>query len=428
MHRWANRAAMLIVGIGVPASLAQFAAAQAADQSPQVVDRTPDRLFSAGPNPVPGGSNASANVAVGEDAATNAVPGDVLSPGEWRRVDRSVDRALTWLASQQLPDGSFPSIPTGQPGVTSLCMMAFASHGHVPGEGLYGERLERAVDFVIGCQKENGLLALVAPEGARIDRNVHHEIGTCSAYNHAISSLVLSEFYGMSEPTRARRIQAAIERALATSLEMQRWPKKRATDLGGWRYVHDPGQYADSDLSITGWELMFLRSARNAGFDVPKQPIDDAVAYVRRCYSRQYGAFQYIAGDNDHRSRGMAGAGILALAHAGFHNAPETKKAGDWILEQDFDQYNVVLQYNPGWPHDRYHYALLNCCQGMYQLGGRHWEEFYPRIVRIVLANQRADGSWPVDSHWHDGQFGSAYTTALVVVSLGAPNQLLPKF
>ncbi len=97
---------------------------------------------------------------------------------------------------------------------------------------------------------------------------------------------------------------------------MQRWPKDRADDRGGWRYIDDGGtnsQY-DSDLSITGWHLMFLRSARNAGFNVPKQPIDDAVGYVRRCYSQQHGVFEYCTGDDDDRSRAMAGAGILALA------------------------------------------------------------------------------------------------------------------
>jgi hypothetical protein len=31
-------------------------------------------------------------------------------------------------------------------------------------------------------------------------------------------------------------------------------------------------------------------------------------------------------------------------------------------------------------------------------------------------------------SHLNDSQFGNAYTTALVVLSLGAPNQLLPMF
>jgi hypothetical protein len=130
----------------------------------------------------------------------------------------------------------------------------------------------------------------------------------------------------------------------------------------------------------------------------------------------------------DERSRGMAGAGILALAHAGFHGAPETRKSGDWILQQGFDEYNVLIQFNQAQPHDRYHYGLFNCCQGMYQLGGRYWAEFFPRVVKAVLTNQQVDGSWPADSHWHDGMFGNAYTTALVVISLGAPNQLLPIF
>ena len=42
---------------------------------------------------------------------------------------------------------------------------------------------------------------------------------------------------------------------------------------------------SDSDLSVTGWHLMFLRSARNAGFDVPDRAIADAVAYIRRTFS-----------------------------------------------------------------------------------------------------------------------------------------------
>jgi hypothetical protein len=355
-------------------------------------------------------------------------PANVLTPDEWRRVEAAVSRSLKWLASQQQADGSFPTIDTGQPGVTSLCMMAFVAHGHVPGEGRYGRRLERATDYVLSCQKPNGLVTLLGPEGPRITRDIHFEIGTCAAYNHAISSLMLSEYYGMSQAQRAKRMEGVINKSLAASLEMQRWPKDRAADRGGWRYVHDPPNHPDSDLSITGWYLMFLRSARNAGFNVRKEPIDDAVAYVQRCFSEDYGAFQYIGGDADHRSRGMAGAGILALAHAGFHNAPEARKTGDWILQHGFDEYNGTVTFNPSWPHDRYHYAVFNCCQGMYQLGGAHWEQFFPRIVQILLENQQPDGSWPSDSHWHDSQFGEAYTTALMVITLGAPNQLLPVF
>ena len=47
-------------------------------------------------------------------------------------------------------------------------------------------------------------------------------------------------------------------------------------------------------------------------------------------------------------------------------------------------------------------------------------------LILALLANQQQDGSWAAESHFHDAQFGNAYTTALVVMSLGAPNQLLP--
>jgi hypothetical protein len=305
--------------------------------------------------------------------------------------------------------------------------MAFMAHGNLPGDGKFGTQLQRATEFVAGCQKANGLITLIGPDGPRISRAVDHDVGVTAAYNHAISSLTLSEVYGTSKADRSTRLKRVISTSITATLVMQRWPKDRDIDNGGWRYVDDFDHH-DSDLSITGWELMFLRSARNAGFDVPAQSIEDAVRYVRRSFSQQYGAFGYAADDGDFRSRGMAGAGILALAHAGQHGAPEAVRSGDWILRMRFDDYNKIERFTQGWFNDRYHYGLFNCCQGMYQLGGRYWAEFFPRAVRTVLANQRGDGSWPAESHFHDARFGNAYTTALVVLSLGAPNQLLPIF
>jgi hypothetical protein len=271
------------------------------------------------------------------------------------------------------------------------------------------------------------LLTVVGPDGPEITREVSHDMGVCAAYNHAIASLMLSELYGMSGPERAARIEKVIGRSIVASLQMQRWPKDRDEDHGGWRYVDDFDDH-DSDLSITGWNLMFLRSSRNAGFDVPKPAIDAAVAYVRRSFNPTYGAFGYTTGRGDERSRAMAGAGILALAHAGYHNSAEAKRSAQWLEGYSFESYNEYLPFNQGWAHDRYHYGLFNCCQAMYQLGGRHWEQFFPPVVRTVLENQDSDGSWPAESHFHDGQFGNAYTTALVVMTLGAPNQLLPVF
>lgn len=360
----------------------------------------------------------------------DSTPANVLSTSEWQRVDAAVERSLAWLASQQQNDGSFPSIELGQPGVTSLCVMAFMAHGHLPGDGPYGRHLENAVDYVLDSQRANGLVARVGPDGPRISRNLPHEVGGACAYNHAISSLMLAELAGMGQSKNVERIERVVTKSIAVSLEMQRWPKTPAEDSGGWRYVSTPVYGTDSDLSITGWQLMFLRSARNAGFVVPKDSIDAAVKYIRRCFHRDYATFVYMQGKGaqDLRSRAMAGAGILALAHAGEHNAEEAKRAAEWLLKYDFDKYNQIETFTQRWPIDRYHYSLFNACQAMYQLGGRPWERFYPRTVRTLLASQERNGSWPAESHFNDAKFGNAYTTSLVLLSLGAPNQLLPIF
>lgn len=105
------------------------------------------------------------------------------------------------------------------------------------------------------------------------------------------------------------------------------------------------------------------------------------------------------------------------------------RQAGEWLLRQKFDQYNCDEPFEQvGWHHDRYHYSVFYACQGTYQLGGHYWEKFFPTIVPTLLKKQQTDGSWPAESRPNDNRYGNAYTTALMVLSLSAPNQLLPIF
>src|SRR5688572_17606509 len=61
-----------------------------------------------------------ANEEIPAERPTDEPPGNVLPPADWERVQHAVERALAWLAAQQQPDGSFPTLEQGQPGVTSL--------------------------------------------------------------------------------------------------------------------------------------------------------------------------------------------------------------------------------------------------------------------------------------------------------------------
>jgi len=357
---------------------------------------------------------------IADDAIEDDAP-SVISEKQTQRIDESLSRAMDWLTKQQADSGAFPTDASGQPGVTSLCLLAYMAQGHRPGEGKYGAQMDLALHYVLDSQKKSGLIARAAPDSPTVPRAVSHNIGRTSSYNHAISGLMLAEIYGMTQREDAKRVKLAIEKALAVTLAEQRGAKVRARDRGGWRYLHKYGD-ADSDLSVVGWQLAFLRSAKNAGFDVPKKPIDNAVEYVRRCIIPRTGQFQYSIGGRSH-SRGMTGAGVLALAHAGQHDTPEAKQAAKRILSQPFDAYNTDLT-----PLEIYHYSVFYCTHAMYQMGGEYWKEFFPRMTKTLLENQNRNGSWAVERHPNDVRWGNSFTTAMVVLSLSAPNEMLPIF
>ena len=356
---------------------------------------------------------------------------NVLDKEKWKQLDLSTRRGLEWLAKQQKEDGSFACPKQAQPSVTSFCLMAFLAQGESPADGKYQQQLTRAISFILDQQKPNGLIAATAPREVPIPRDVdHNTVGNPSVYNHAISGLALAEAYGQCNAEQAERIAPVIEKAIAATLEMQRWGGKKARDVGGWRYLnlHDNGRF-DSDLSITGWQLAFLRSARNAGFDVPKESVDAAVKYVENCFLKHRGlqVHAYFPKVTISCTRAMAGAGVLALAHAGKHDSKEAIASGEWILKHDFNNYNDDTPvYGAEWLPDRYHYGCFLCTQGMFQLGGKYWEQFFPPLANTLLANQQADGAWPPERR--EKQYGSCYSTSLVILSLSVPNQLLPIF
>ncbi len=341
-------------------------------------------------------------------------PTDVLPPERWREIEASIDRGLDYLVRHQRPDGSFDAPRTGQPGVTSLAVLAFLSRGHTPVDGQYGENLLKAVDFVLACQRPDGLLSAAEPE----PHHVHDGASHCGNYNHAIAALMLTEVYGMLPPDRTERASAAIKDALRFTRGQQTKPRNNAEERGGVRYLR-PRQGWEADLSVTSWQLMFYRSARNAGFEVPVGFVDEAMAYIRRCFDQRQHTFTYnLPGGAWLATHGLAGGGIVSLALGGEHHSDMAKEAGDWILLHFERRYNQ----GPG----PYHYGVYYSSQGMCQLGGEHWKKFFPQLARILLEHQSPDGSWESENAHNGDFFGRSYTTSLSILALTPAYQLLP--
>lgn len=356
-----------------------------------------------------------AKVVYAQSLAGDKSKADILDERQWTEVDAAVQRALNWLAASQQPNGSFPTMPQGQPAVTSLSVTAFLSAGHTLVGGKYEAVLNNAVDFALGCQQPSGLISQVRPPAFTSRHNGSHT----AYYNHGISGLMFSEVYGMASDARSEQIRAAIPKAIAVLQESQT-NKRQREDNGGWQY-YTRHRDVDSDMSVTTWQLMFLRSAKNAGFDVPENMISEAMQYVERCYEPRNGSFNYgLFGAERYVTVGAVGGGIISLSMGGKHQTEMAERAGQWLMRQPFERYNSYIS-----PGGNYHYGLHYSSQASYQLGGACWNNLYPRVVKVLLENQRADGSWPAENGIASG-YGSAYTTALAVLSLTPPYQLLP--
>ncbi len=339
----------------------------------------------------------------------------VLDSDQQSLVDAAIDRGLRWLAANHQRDGSFPTLPQGQPGVTSLGVMAFLSAGHTLEGGPHAKMLRQAVDYSLDCQQPSGIISKVGTQPVVLPHNGSHTV----FYNHGLTGLMLGEVYGMTDKSQSKRIRRSLPEAIE-AISTPPFKKRQAGDEGGWRYFNEYSS-SDSDTTSTAWQLMFFRSAKNAGFDVPEIVIDDAIGFIERCYDSELGTFRYglYVGER-HSSVGSVGGAIVSLSMAGKHQMPQAQSAGRWLMRQNFENYNSHLGRG-----GHYHYGIYYASQAASQLGGAYWRNIYPRVTRVLLENQQQDGSWPSDNGIAEC-YGNAYTTALAVLALTPVYQLLP--
>ncbi len=229
--------------------------------------------------------------------------GDVFQKYE-ARVSKAVDLGFEYLLSVEQPDGSFPESHGRSTGISSLVGMSFLAKGHVPGQGRYGEAINRRIDYALKHTSDEGL----------IDCGDH---GNGPMYAHNISALFLSEVSGMVDKERQEKLDVALAKSIQVILRAQAVPKSE-NHRGGWRYQPNSN---DSDLSCSGWALMALRSARLNGAPVPPQAITDAVDYTLRNMERKIGHFGYM--DQYQHKDSLTGAGLMCLELCGRHATPE---------------------------------------------------------------------------------------------------------
>lgn len=317
---------------------------------------------------------------------------DELEP----RIDAGIRRALQWLAAEQKPSGAWQAGEYGDStAATSLAILAFMAAGHVPDEGPYGRHITAGVEWVLKQQQ---------PEGLLIGLESFHG----PMYCHGIATLMLAEVSGMVNPTQQDRCRKALESAVKLIVDAQNYPKS-PPHQGGWRYTPTS---EDSDLSVSAWQLLALRAAKDIGCDVPAENIDRAVAYIRSLHCENGGGFGYMGNHGATVTR--AGTGIVALEVCGQHRTHETMAAAQMILTRPL---TVQEHY--------FFYGVYYCTVGMYKVGGDEWKTSRPILYETTLSLQNPAGYWSPETG-SERRAGKVYATCLCVLALGIEYEYLP--
>ncbi|HRA89103.1 MAG TPA: terpene cyclase/mutase family protein [Planctomycetaceae bacterium] len=338
---------------------------------------------------------------LGSLAAVGLIPsgrifGDEVNDLLNQQLDASIRRALWWLASEQQASGAWTTSDFGEStATTALAIMSFLAGGHVPEEGPYGRHLTRGVGWLLSQQHANGLL-------------VGTERSHGPMYSHGIATLMLAEVAGMVDPSQEEKCRDALQKAVKLIIDAQNYRKPAEHD-GGWRYQPTSG---DSDLSVTAWQLLALRAAKDIGCDVPAENIDRAIAYIRRLHVKHDGGFGYMVGHGSSITR--SGTGIVALEVCGEHRTTETLAAANLILSRPLTKGE---QY--------FYYGAYYCTVGMFKVGGEEWRQSREVLYRTIMDLQNPTGYWnPEDGT--ERQAGRVYSTSLAVLALAIEYGFLP--
>jgi hypothetical protein len=322
-------------------------------------------------------------------AAATAAKGDP-------RVRAAVASGLEYLADTQsrvgnwtAKNGAYPTAMTALAGIALLC------EGSTTTQGKYQENVRRAVDYLINRSRDNGLIG----DPTTDDRYT---------YGHGFSLLFLSQVLGEEEDeARRTKLVDVLTRAVEFTGRAQTKP-------GGWGYVSakDGDNFDEGSTTVT--QIQGLRSCRNAGIKVPKEIIDKAIAYIRKCTNEKDGGVQYSSQGGASKPA-ITAAAIACLYNAGDYDdkvVPGMKK----YCEKNLD--NLGTEGFGHWHYAHYYYA-----QVMYREGGDAWKKYRDATVKKILSEMKTEGR---HTYWDQGFVGAVYTTSINLTILQLDNAALP--
>ncbi|MDA0657877.1 MAG: terpene cyclase/mutase family protein [Planctomycetota bacterium] len=346
----------------------------------------------------------------GEIGGRSGRRSDAIGRGATAESEAAVDRALAWLATHQLSNGSWCfdlhecqcNGRCGQSGhgsaarnaATGLAILPFLGAGHTHEAGKYRSTVQRGLSYLVKSQQKDG--GFWEPQG--------------NMYSHGVCALTLCEAWAMSKgpgnpsPTNRRVsgldpsvLRRATQRAINYIVEIQHAG-------GGWRYQKgEPG-----DTSVVAWQSMALRSGVMAGLAVPPRTLQGIDRFLDSVQADNYGAlYGYLPGSGGRES--MTAAGLLCRQYAGWSRGhPAIVNGAEKLAEWGPSSNNVYYNY----------YAT----QVLHHFQGARWDQ-WNRVLRDYLVAEQSQEGHELGSWYFEDDFGSdiggrLYITAMSTMTL----------
>ena len=325
--------------------------------------------------------------------------------------ETAVERGLAWLANHQYADGHWSvhdlnckdhecdghGTFKSDTAATGLALLTFLGAGYTHKSGEHQDVVERGLRWLRVHQKASGDLFADESEFVWL-------------YSHGMAAIALCEAYGMS---RDEALKGPAQRSLDFIVEAQH------PEFGGWRYRPQ----FESDTSVSGWQLMALKSGEMAGLTVPQRTYDLTSHWLDSVEKKgSPGRFKY------HPTRevglAMTAEGLLMRQYLGAGRTDSALIAGaDYLRARLPKESQRDLYY--------WYYGT----QVMYHMQGKHWDDWNAALRNTLVNSQQktgpTSGSWePVGSN--PAKWGAAggrhYTTCLSLLMLEVYYRHLPLY
>ncbi|MBW3540699.1 MAG: terpene cyclase/mutase family protein [Planctomycetes bacterium] len=338
---------------------------------------------------------------------------------------RAVSSGLAWLKRQQHSAGNW-QLHTGYPdagsaairtdtGATALALLAFLGDGHTDRDGEHSDSVAKGLKWLVGIQKADGDFHDIGEFGRRSAYYAHSQatIAVCEA-------LAITGDEELREPAR-RAVQFLLDSQHPT--------------MGGWKYMPQ-NERTIPDLSVTGWALMALHSARAAGIAVADEPFRRASLFLDLVQTQEGARYRYEPKPGELVRASMTAEGLLCRQFLGWpEDEPALLEGAEWLVGDAFE---------PEWTSGRRNvYEWYYTGHVLHNLGDQRFRDWYARVEKQLVLNQTRTGSsrpgndtrgsWhptnpPGSPHEYAETAGRLYFTAMCLLVLELPFRHLPVY